>query len=245
MHVPEQTGLLSSAAEGGASRGELFLASQSPRRQQILRDAGFAFSVVLPPMDDAHLMPGKTDARQWATALAYLKAHACEQVLQAQGKSGYVLSADTVAIKNDRIVSKPVDAEDARGMLRAFSNAEHLVITGVAILPVGRACARERLLLSDVAKVRFGELSAERIEAHIASGAWRDKAGGYNIADQLRYDWPITCEGDMTTVMGLPIVKLTPTLRRLLAVREPTPVVTAAPSNDRLVRLFGEDHGRA
>ncbi len=177
----------------------------------------------MPPLDDGHLSPGTADPRQWVCALAYLKAHAAQSVVAsgadgAGGRSGIVLGADTIVLKGDQIIGKPEDADDARRTLRALSDGEHQVITGVAILPIGKGGGDGglRTLWSDSATVRVGHLSDERVEAHVASGAWRGKAGGYNIVDQLAYSWPITFDGDITTVMGLPMRRLSPWLMRAM-----------------------------
>jgi len=204
----------------------LYLASQSPRRQQLLREAGFAFEVALPPMDDGELAAGGADPRQWVCALAYLKARATGAALANSGAGrGVVLGADTIVLKGDQIIGKPEDDADARRILRLLSDGEHRVVTGVAIVAVGQSGAgqgepAQRVLMVDSAIVRVGQLSDERVEAHVSSGAWRGKAGGYNILDQLAYSWPITFEGDITTVMGLPMKRLAPVLRRTLSQRD-------------------------
>jgi len=212
-------------AEGVPDAPRLYLASQSPRRQQLLREAGFDFEVALPPMDDGQLSSGNADPRQWVSALAYLKAHATASALHRPGDApAMVLGADTIVLKGNQIIGKPEDETDARRILRLLAEGEHKVITGVAIVSINQPRDAEpdpeqRVLMVDSATVRVGHLSDDRIDAHIASNAWRGKAGGYNILDQLAYSWPITFDGDITTVMGLPMQRLAPVLRRALAKR--------------------------
>lgn len=210
----------------------LILASQSPRRQQLLREAGFSFSTVLPPMDDAHLCPGPVEPRRWVAALAYLKARAVQSTLACPDQRPaalradqplFILAADTIVIKDQRLIGKPSDEHDARQILRTLSAGRHEVMTGVAIveLPAGAPSASldhtPRTLLVDCAHVHVGDLGNDRIEAHVASGAWRGKAGGYNIFDQLNYNWPLHVEGDPTTVAGLPMQRVVPILNKMLA----------------------------
>ncbi len=240
MHAvePLQTDRNQPAAAGSTlGKPALILASQSPRRQQLLREAGFSFTTVLPPMDDAHLCPGPVEPRRWVAALAYLKARAVQSMLACpdQRPAGvradqplFILAADTIVIKDQRLIGKPSDENDARHILRTLSAGRHEVMTGVAIVevpalgsPVRAALSSSldqspRTLFVDCAHVHVGELGNDRIEAHVASGAWRGKAGGYNIFDQLNYNWPLHVEGDPTTVAGLPMQRVVPILSKLL-----------------------------
>ena len=97
-------------------------------------------------------------------------------------------------------------------MVRAFAACSHRVVTGVALLGDGGPPRR----FADSAGVTFGALAPEEIDRYVASGGWRGKAGGYNLYERQAEGWPITVEGDPTTVVGLPMRLLAPALRRRL-----------------------------
>ena len=143
--------------------------------------------------------------------MAYLKARAAIERLPL-GTSGIVMGADTSCEFDGRIIGKPIDAEDARATLREMSGRTQRVVTGVALVDPGRP-RTHRLLVADVAHVTFGELSDTAIETYVQTGAWRGKAGGYNLSERLAEGWPITVEGDPDTVVGLPTRRLADWLR--------------------------------
>lgn len=192
----------------------LVLASASPRRASLLRDAGFAFVVVRPPLDDAALCPGATSARAWVAALAHLKADATRRALPSDvANRAIVLGADTVVVKDGEIIGQPTDAAHARAILERLSGGSHTVLTGVALL-VPRA---PREIFAESAGVRVGRIEDGAIAQYIGSGAWAGKAGAYNLEERVAAGWPIEHEGDPTTVMGLPMRALIPRLRSALA----------------------------
>lgn len=189
----------------------LYLASRSPRRLQMLKDAGFDPVVINSGFDDSQLQP-KVGASpgQWVESLARLKAEAAEEVLAHQGTAGgTILGADTVCVIAGRIEGQPRDREDARRILHALRYRHHTTITGVAILPLS---GRTRLLFHDVAGVRVGHINDDLIEGYLDSGGWQGKAGAYNLSERVAAGWPIVCEGDPATVMGLPMRRLIPVL---------------------------------
>ncbi|MBY0262384.1 MAG: Maf family protein [Phycisphaerales bacterium] len=201
----------------GAVLPRVYLASRSPRRRQILAEAGIEHDAAHPGLDDGELLPGRVPAARWAMALAFLKASSAARA-RAEGGGGehpsaVVLGADTVVVKRVdsglRIIGQPQDLEHACEILRLLRSGEHEVITGVALLD---ATTGRRSLFSDTATVRVGDLSDEAIAEYLAGGQWRGKAGGYNLSERLAAGWPISYEGDPTTVMGLPIRMLVPKL---------------------------------
>lgn len=196
-----------------AGSAKLYLASQSPRRRELLTSAGFEFACVNPPMDDGHLESGHVEPRRWVEALAYLKARAVETVLSSRGCGGIVLGADTVVLANNQILGKPDNEQHAREMIRSLSPGKHQVLTGVSLVWIDQP---RRLLLSDAASVTFGTISSDLIDQYIASGAWRGKAGGYNIQELQVAGWPVEFSGDVGTIMGLPMQRLVPMLREML-----------------------------
>jgi len=196
-------------------RSRLVLASRSPRRSVLLREAGFEFDSIAPDLDDADLEPsrGATPA-QWVAALAYLKARAAQCTLdETSARSALVLGADTICVVAGRIVGKPRDAQDAERMIGALSSRRHDVLTGAALVgPTGA----ERTILVDRARVEVGLLTPEEVARYVATGAWAGKAGGYNLSERLEAGWPIRFDGDSATIMGLPMGRLTPLLRARL-----------------------------
>lgn len=188
----------------------LHLASRSPRRRRLLSEHGIPHGSIVPDVDDSQLAPGRIGPEGWVAALAYFKAAAARPLLAAQregagkggGRQGIILGADTVVLKDGRIIGQPRDAEEALDIIRLLENGQHEVLTGVALVdPVtGR-----RELFVDRARVRVGAIGGERIGEYIASGGWRGKAGGYNLAERIQEGWPIEYEGDPTTIMGLPM----------------------------------------
>ncbi|MEC9372447.1 MAG: Maf family protein [Planctomycetota bacterium] len=188
----------------------LILATRSPRRRAILEEAGVACEPMPAPLDDAHLRHGAVTPEQWTAALAYLKAAAIRRSL-TPGDDRIVLGADTVVVKNHDIIGQPRDAEHARDIVRTLRDGSHRVVTGVAILHPDRP----RLLFVDVARVAVGPIPDERIEAYLASGNWRGKAGAYNLTERIADGWPINYQGDPATIMGLPLQRLLPLFHAL------------------------------
>jgi septum formation protein len=170
----------------------LILASQSPRRAEILKQAGFEF-VVRPATVDETPLAGESP-QACVERLARAKALAVEA-----GAEDIVLGADTVVVIDGRILGKPADAADAERMLHALSGRQHEVITGV--------CLRRQSTVvcgSAVTRVWFALLSPEEIGAYVASGEPMDKAGAYAIQG-LASRYITRIEGSYTNVVGLPI----------------------------------------
>lgn len=193
------------------------LASASPRRAKLLREAGFEFDVVVPPLDDATLRMGAgAGPRAWVSSLAHLKAAATLGMLRSDtARPLVVLGADTLVVKEGRVIGQARDADEARSILVALRSGSHSVVTGVAILSPGRP----RVIFCDEAAVRVGDVRDADIDSYLASGAWRGKAGAYNLEERIGAGWPIEFDGDPATVMGLPMRLLVPRLRA--ALREP------------------------
>ena len=201
------------AHESAGSPVLIHLASRSPRRRLLLEQAGLPFRVIDAPIDDSELDPGDSDPVSWVMSLAHLKARAGFQARPPE--SGVVLGADTVCVAGRSAIGKPASAPEARAMIRSFVGRTHDVVTGVCL--IGRH-ATDRQVFAVRARVSLGELPEDRIESYIESGEWADKAGGYNYFDRRDDGWPLTCTGDETAVVGLPMRELT---RRLAAIRSP------------------------
>jgi septum formation protein len=191
----------------------LRLASRSLRRRGLLEQAGIPHFAGDPGIDDGVLRFDGGTPEQWVASLAYLKARAGSDL---STDSEVVLGADTVCIVDDRVLGQPRDAADAAAMLRSYENRAHRVVTGVALIyRDGPGGPSKREIFADGATVRLGTLGPERIDAYIESGKWRSKAGAYNLEERLLAGWPIEFDGDPTTIVGLPMKRLIPRLRRL------------------------------
>ena len=173
----------------------IVLASASPRRLDLLSQAGVRPDEVSPAEIDESRLPGEPPRRA-AMRLANSKAEAAWK----PGGDAFVIGADTIVSLNGQFLGKPTEEDEARAMLRRLSGRGHRVLTGVAVIaPCGRRAAR----LAE-ARVRFKALSGEDIERLIACGEWRGAAGGYRI--QGMAGAVVTgLIGSYTAVVGLPL----------------------------------------
>jgi len=173
----------------------LILASKSPRRSQLLREAGFDFSVQTFDTDESFSpeMP-PLEVAPW---LAQKKAQAARQLIQDQE---VVLAADSVVILNGIIYNKPGDYEEAFGMIRALSGRQHTVVTGVCLLS-----KEKEIVLAGHTKVWFAELSDAEIDYYIRTYPPFDKAGSYGAQDWIGHCKITRIEGTFQNVMGLPV----------------------------------------
>jgi len=175
----------------------LILASASPRRRELLTQAGFNFRVH-PAHIPEDLLAGE-DPIAYVTRLAREKARAVYDQLAAAEPRIAVLGADTTVTLDNHILGKPEDASDAARMLRLLSGRTHRVITGVSLVSaVGVETAAE------VTAVQFLTLSDAEIEAYVATGEPMDKAGAYAIQGRAAR-WIPRIEGCYFNVVGLPI----------------------------------------
>jgi septum formation protein len=218
----------------------LVLASASPRRQELLRNAGIPF-VVQPADIDETRRTGEVPrecaerlAREKALAVWRMRAKAAPP--QAAQPQDVVLGADTIVVVDETILGKPADAKDAIRMLRLLSGRVHRVITGVCVVgpvdsgqsPVaskigplnvsGRihedsAADRSPLTASETTLVTMNELSDEEIREYVATGEPMDKAGAYAIQG-MASRWIPRIEGDYSNVVGLPVALVYQMLRR-------------------------------
>jgi len=192
-----------SIAKQPSGRSLLVLASASPRRQELLRNAGIAFEV-----QPAHIpedpLPGE-NAKDCAERLAREKALAVAR----QRPKDAVLGADTVVVIDDQILGKPVDAADAARMLRLLAEREHQVITGVCLVLGDRESVG-----SETTSVTMTRISEDEIADYVATGEPMDKAGAYAIQG-IASRWIPRIEGDYSNVVGLPIALVYRMLRQM------------------------------
>jgi septum formation protein len=188
----------------------LVLASASPRRQELLRNAGISF-IVQPADIDETPLPAEPP-RDYAERLAREKALAVWQ----RRPQDLVLGADTIVVVDETILGKPRDAVDAARMLRKLSGRVHQVITGVCVVGAvagGASPADSNAeTSSETTLVTMNELSDDEIRMYIATGEPMDKAGAYAIQG-IASRWIPRLEGDYTNVVGLPVARVCRMLR--------------------------------
>lgn len=195
----------------------VYLASQSPRRRELLRQIGVGFEMLVlrnhrdrgPDVDEAPLAGERPD--DYVRRVCLLKAQAgWKRLAERRLPSMPVLSADTTVCLGDVIYGKPADADDARRMLSTLSGTEHRVLTAVAI----QSGTRAELAVSE-SLVRFRELSVQDIDAYVATGEAFDKAGAYGIQGHAATFIP-EIRGSYTGIMGLPLYETAMLLERIL-----------------------------
>ena len=177
----------------------LILASQSPRRRQLLSDAGIEYELA-PRFECEELYPESLPAVEVAEYLSRLKSEAYPAPL-ADGD--ILLTADTVVVAGSEVLGKPVDRADAIAIINKLSGREHEVITGVTL----RSAVRTKSF-SSRSVVRFRALSQEEIEYYVDTYSPMDKAGAYGIQEWIGYVGIEGIEGSFYNVMGLPIQRV-------------------------------------
>lgn len=202
----------------------LILASGSPRRRELLAEAGYEFQVV-PPAEDVECgVCSESGPAGLVAELAFRKALAVREQLRepsvkrdgnssevaADSKLNVILAADTVAECDGFILGKPRDEDDARAMLNQLSGREHRVLTGVCLIPVTDKAAdfaasdqTSPLVRIAVTRLRMDLLSEAQLNEYLASGAWEGKAGAFGYQDRL--GWVHVVEGSESNVVGLPM----------------------------------------
>ena len=198
-----------------SSGGRLILASASPRRHALLREAGLEFEIEPADVDESH--PGG-EPGDVATDLARRKVE--EVVSRHRGERLWVLGADTVVgVRGPEgrytLLGKPADPEEARAMLRSLSDTRHVVATGLWL-----AASHGEPGEGDVERtwVTMRPLGEAEIEAYVASGEWRDKAGGYAIQETADRFVTRLEGGGFDNVVGLPVARTRDLLDRAGAV---------------------------
>jgi septum formation protein len=203
----------------------LILASASPRRQELLRNAGIAFTVDPADIDETPL------AGEAAQACAERLARAKARAVHKHHPQDFILGADTIVVIDDVILGKPRDADDAARMLRLLSGRKHAVITGVCLIfpakqhssPSAKEAAplrssRQQPAIplertsAETTVVIMSEISDDEILAYVATDEPMDKAGAYAIQG-IASRWIPRIEGDYSNVVGLPVARVYSMLR--------------------------------
>lgn len=188
---------------------KLILASSSPRRAQILRDAGFDFTIQ-PANVDESLAPGEA-VEAYVARIAQAKAHAVAGRALADGTPAIVIAADTVVLAGKQILPKPKDADDARRMLRLLNATTHEVLTGLFVIRAYDGISFAHL---ERTRVEFTRISDLDIDAYIQTKEPFDKAGAYGIQG-IGGRFVRKVDGCYFNVMGLPLSRLWEILRQM------------------------------
>jgi septum formation protein len=183
----------------------IILASQSPRRKQLLEWAEIPFDVIVSDTDE-NFPPGLTP-EEIAVFIARNKAQA---VQQKTNTDKLVLAADTIVVLGDNIIGKPIHREEAITILLALSGEKHRVITGV-VLRIGS----KEVAFADVTEVEFHELTEPQIEFYVDKYKPYDKAGAYAIQEWIGVTGIKSINGDFYNVMGLPVSRVVKELEKL------------------------------
>ena len=185
---------------------KLILASNSPRRKELLASLGLPFEVrVLQDIDESY--PDNLPVSEVALYIAGKKADAYRTIVN---DDELIITADTVVIVGDEILGKPVDEADAERMLRQLSGRTHQVTTGVCLLTASQE--RRFAVTTDVT---FKELSDEEIRYYVTTYKPFDKAGAYGIQEWIGYVGVTCLHGSYYNVMGLPVQRIYETIRTL------------------------------
>ncbi|MDD3884041.1 MAG: Maf family protein [Gallionella sp.] len=188
----------------------IYLASQSPRRRELLQQMGVTIAEVLRDLavdETAH--PGEM-TEVYVRRVAQAKAEAGWAAVQARGMAPLpVLAADTTVTIDGHILGKPADREDAAAMLRRLSGREHVVLSAVALKD-----AQNFEMTVSTSTVRFSALDEARIQAYLRTGEFEDKAGAYGIQGHAGM-FVEHLNGSYSGVMGLPLFETAELLRKL------------------------------
>ena len=212
----------------------IVLASASPRRERLLRDAGLRF--VVEPSDAREELGAETDPEAGARELALRKALA---VAARHGPADWIIGADTIVAVpvpggGERMLGKPDGADEARSMLEGLSGTRHRVVTGVAVVR-GGSSREEGSCGAETTWVSMRPITPREIEAYVASGEWRGKAGGDAIQETADRFVVGLEGGGFDNVVGLPVALTLELLRAAGAERGDLPPASevAGRSSDR------------
>ena len=184
----------------------IYLASRSPRRVELLKQIGILCVTLPADIDETQNL--NESPIDYVMRLARQKAEACSQALNSEQRLSPILAADTTVVLDEQVLGKPEDDNDARQILTRLSGRVHQVHTAVAL-----AFNNQIEVVLSTTVVEMMDLSVAQIEAYIASGDHRDKAGSYGIQGAAGA-WIKRIEGSYTGVMGLPLYETAALLRK-------------------------------
>lgn len=184
---------------------KIILASQSPRRKQLLECAEIPFTIIVKITDESYPEDMKVD--EIPIYIARQKALEVKKYVDESEDSPYteatIIAADTVVVLDSRIIGKPSDRADAIATLHALSGKIHNVITGVVIMQ-----GKKEIAFSDITSVEFHPLSSQQIEYYVDKYKPYDKAGAYAIQEWIGVTGIKSVTGDFYNVMGLPVSRV-------------------------------------
>jgi septum formation protein len=184
---------------------KIILASQSPRRKQLLEWAEIPFDIIVRPTSEDY--PPGLHPEEIAIYIAQQKANAVQKQMP---NDQTILAADTIVVLGENIIGKPVHREEAVSILYALSGEKHKVITGVVIRK-----GEKEISFADVTEVEFHNLSLEQIEFYVDKYKPYDKAGAYAIQEWIGVIGIRSINGDFYNVMGLPVSRVVKALREI------------------------------
>jgi septum formation protein len=186
----------------------LILASKSPRRKEILENLGVQFQIITCETDEH---TDEKDGKKYVEEIAFRKGAAVRALLESEGKfneNQIILSCDTVVVSADgEIMGKPKDRADAKRMILAFSGKPHFVISGIALIT-----KEKTVITSESTTVFFDTVNENDVEKYLDTDEAYDKAGAYAIQGYASL-WIDGINGDYFNVVGLPVKKLSDTLK--------------------------------
>lgn len=183
---------------------KIILASQSPRRKQLLEWAEVPFEIDVPGTDE-HFPPGISPEE----VAIYIARNKALSMQQKHGAEKTILAADTIVVLGEAIIGKPVHREEAISILLALSGETHRVITGVVIRK-----GEKEVAFADITEVDFHDLSVKQIEFYVDKYKPYDKAGAYAIQEWIGVVGIRSVKGDFYNVMGLPVSRVVRELER-------------------------------
>ncbi|HEY9361779.1 MAG TPA: Maf family protein [Chitinophagaceae bacterium] len=186
---------------------KIILASQSPRRKQLLEWAEIPFDIIIKETPEDY--PTGLSVEETAMHIAKQKALA---VQQTKVDDAIILAADTIVVLDANIIGKPKDRQDAINILTSLSGKKHTVITGVCIMAAGK-----EILFADATDVYFHHLSLEQIIFYVDKYQPYDKAGAYAIQEWIGVVGIEKVKGDFYNVMGLPVSRVVKELETVLS----------------------------
>ena len=184
---------------------KLILASNSPRREQLLKNENFNFKILPSDYEEQSFSSDPI-----ITAKTFAKGKAIDVYNKINDKNVVILSADTVVFLDGQILGKPKDETEAFSMLKQLSKKTHSVTTGFCI-----KYDQEEILDTDTTLVTFNDLSDEKIQNYIKSGLYKGKAGAYGIQD-VEFNLVKSYDGSLNNVIGLPTEKIIPLLSSII-----------------------------
>ncbi|UEG49310.1 Maf family nucleotide pyrophosphatase [Ferruginibacter lapsinanis] len=185
---------------------KIILASQSPRRKQLLEWAEIPFDIIVKETDESY--PSNLSVDEIAIHIAKNKAVAVKELIS---QPTTILAADTIVVLHNEVIGKPKDRTDAINILSKLSGQKHQVITGVCI-----SSAYKEIVFADTTEVVFHQLSAAQIEFYVDKYKPYDKAGAYAIQEWIGVVGIQSVKGDFYNVMGLPVSRVVQELGNLM-----------------------------